>query len=160
MDHRSLELLEHTVAQGDRVREVLEADAVLEQPRDREDARDRAEGYDQLVVADLELAAERDCSHGPAILLEADSPAEKQVRVGAHLAQGHDDVAWLEGPGARLYEERGIEHEVLGRQDGRPALVEQSGDVATGEPASEDEGPAACLAYLHASCLARSWRSR
>ena len=50
---RLLERLDHVVAQPDRVGEALEADRVLVEARDRQRARDRADGDEELVVAEL-----------------------------------------------------------------------------------------------------------
>ena len=66
---------------------------------------------------------------------------------GHIIRSGHDDVARLEGPGRGLGEERRVEHEVLAADDRRTALAEQARDVAAGEPAADDERPAACLAW-------------
>ena len=44
---------QHVVAQVDRLADRLEADAVLGQPRDRQDPRDRARADDEHVVSDL-----------------------------------------------------------------------------------------------------------
>ncbi|MBA3718296.1 MAG: hypothetical protein H0W87_08735 [Actinobacteria bacterium] len=51
-----LELAQDVVAQVDRVGEVLEAEAVLGEPGDRERARNGAEGEHELLVGDIERA--------------------------------------------------------------------------------------------------------
>ena len=159
MDRRPLELQEHAVAQRDRVGEILEADAVLERARHRKRARGRSERDDEPLVADLELARERFDDDGLALAVVARHVAEHELGVRAHLAERHDDVAWLERPRRRLGEERRVEHEVLERDDRRAAALEEPRDVAPGEASAEDERPAACLASLHGSCLPR-WRGR
>ena len=73
--------------------------------------------------------------------------------MGAHLAERDDDVPWLERARAGLGQERRIEHEVLGRDDRRAATLQEPGDIASGEPAAEDQSSAACLASLHTSCF-------
>ena len=59
MDGRALELQEHAIPERDRVREVLEADAVLRQPGYREGARRRSERHHEALVVDLQGAGER-----------------------------------------------------------------------------------------------------
>ena len=54
-----LELAEQPVTERDRIGDVLEAPAVLREPRDRERPRNRAERDDEPLVLDLERAAER-----------------------------------------------------------------------------------------------------
>jgi hypothetical protein len=56
---RELELAEDVVSQMDGVREGLELDAVLAEPRNGRDARDRAEGDDKVGVAEDRLAVVR-----------------------------------------------------------------------------------------------------
>src|SRR5690606_21916869 len=52
--HRAggLHLAEHGVAERDRLLDLLETEPELGQPRDRQRARDRAEGGDDVVVGD------------------------------------------------------------------------------------------------------------
>ena len=159
MDRRTLELEEHAVPQGDRVGEILEADAVLEQSRDWKRARGRSERNDEPFVADLELARERLDGDRLAFGIVAQHAAEDELGVRAHLAQRNHHVAWLERPRGRFGQKRRVEHEVLERDDGCAAALEESRDVAPGEASAEDERPATCLASLHGSCLPR-WRCR
>ena len=155
MDRRALELEEYAVSQRDRVGEILEADAVLEQTRNRERARRRSEGDDEPLVADLELAGERLDAHDASLAIELADVAEHELCVRAHLPKRHDDVARLERSRRGLGQERRVEHEVLERDDRRAAPLQQARDVAPGEPSAEDERSAACLASLHGSCLPR-----
>ena len=102
MDRRALELEEHAVPQRDRVGEILEADAMLEQTRHRKRARGRSERDDEPLVADLELAGERLDDDRLALGIVAQHVAEDELGVRAHLAQRDDDVARLERPRGRL----------------------------------------------------------
>ncbi len=139
MDRRALELQEHAVPQGDRVGEILEADSVLEQARDRKRARGRSECDDESLVADLEHARERLDGDGLAFAIEAGHAAEDELGVRAHLAQRDYDVAWLERPRGRLGQKWRVEHEVLERDDGRAAALEEPRDVAAGEASAQDQ---------------------
>ena len=159
VDRRTLELVQHAVAQRDCVREVLEADPVLAQPGHRESARDSAQRDHQALVGDLDRSRERLGHDDPAVAVEPGDAAEQQLRVRAHLTERHDDVARLERPRARFGQQRRVEHVVLERDDRRAARPVQARDVAPGEPAAEDQRPAARLASLHRSCLPR-WRPR
>jgi hypothetical protein len=58
MDHGTFELLQQTVTQPDCVGQVLEAQTVLPQPGDREEAGNGSQRYDQAFVGDLARAGE------------------------------------------------------------------------------------------------------
>ena len=159
MDGRALELQEHSVPQRDRIGKILEADAVLEQPGHRKGSYRRSEGDHEPFVADLELAGERLDGDGIVFAVEAGDAAEDELGMRAHLAQRHHHVTRLERPRRRLGQERRVEHEVLQRDDGRAAALEEPRDVAAGEASTQDQRSPACLASLHGSCLPR-WRGR
>ena len=159
MDRGPLELEEDAVAQRDRVGEILEADAVLSKSRHRKRSRRGSERDDEPLVADLELARERFDGDRLALGIVAQHVAEDELGVRAHLAQRDYHVAWLERPRGRLGQERRVEHEVLERDDGCAAALEEPRDVAPGKASAQDERPATCLASLHGSCLPR-WRGR
>jgi hypothetical protein len=90
----------------------------------------------------LECAGLRLDGRGPGCRVERGQPAEEEVRVRAHEAQRHDDVARLQRPGGGLREERREKHEVLAADDRRAAVSEEPRDVGAGEPAAEHERPA------------------
>ena len=160
VDHRPLELDEDAVAKGDRVREVLEARAVLGEPGDGQDASSRAERDDEARVLDLDGPGESLHADAPVLAVVRRHVPEEQLRVRAHLPERHDHVPGFERAGRGLGQERRVQHEVLERDDGRASTLQETCDVATREPASEDERPAACRASLHGSCLPRRWRTR
>lgn len=62
--------------------EVLEAERVLRQAGDRQDANDRSPRHDELLVDEL--------------LLGCDHAAEQQLGVRAHLPYRHDGVPRLQ----------------------------------------------------------------
>jgi hypothetical protein len=159
MDDRPLELQEDQVAEGDRVGEVLEAVPVLREPRDRKDPGARTQRDDEPLVADLDRPGDGLDTDGLALAIVGRHVTEEQLRVRAHLPEGDDHVPGLERSGCRLGKERRVQHEVLERDDGRAAALQEARDVAAGEPPSEDERPTACLTSLHGSCLPR-WGSR
>ena len=159
MDRCALELEEHAVPQCDRVGEILEAEAMLQQTRYGKRACGCSERDDEPLVADLELAREGFDGDRLAFGIVAQHVAEDELGVRAHLAERDHHVAWLERPRGRFGEERRVEHEVLERDDGCAAPLEEPRDVAPGEASAQDECPAACLASLHGSCLPR-WRGR
>ena len=82
--------------QGDRVGEVLEADAVLEQAWYRERPRGRAERDDEPLVARLRARRRATPRRSPCLAIVARDAAEDELGVRAHLAQWDDDVAGLE----------------------------------------------------------------
>ena len=134
-----LELAEHVIAQVDRLREGLEREAMLGEPRDRHDTRDRAERDHELVPAHglhADLGVDL-CS----AFLEVDPghAADQQVGVGAHHAKRHDRVPRLERSRRRLGQKRRVEHEVLEADDRRAARAEQPRDVRAGEAPAEDQ---------------------
>ena len=132
----------------DRVCEVLEAEAVLGQAGNRQSARDRAEREDGLLVADFERAGLGLHRCRTAGRVERRQLSEEQLRMGAHQAQRHHDMARLERARGRLRQERREEHEVLEADDRRAALAEEPCDVRAGEAAAEDEGAASRVPAL------------
>ena len=108
-----LERLDHVVSQPDRVGEALEADRVLVETGDRQRARDRADGNDELVVAQLlDLAVvgvELDRARRRIV---AGDRAEAQVGALEDVAQRRDHVARLERSRRGLGQKRRVEHEV------------------------------------------------
>ena len=145
---RSLELSEDAVAEGDRVGEVLEAEAVLSEAGHREDARDGAEREHELVVADVEHTRVRRLDvREPLLLVDRGHAAEHELGVGAHLPERHDRVPRLERARGRLREHRRVEHEVLRADDRRAVLAEQPGDVAAREAAADHQHPASRLTH-------------
>src|SRR5262245_6689144 len=159
IDRRALELQEDVVAEPDCVGEVLEADAVLGQAGYRQGAGRRAERDHETLVADLEGSGKRVDGDGLPVTVVSRDLAEDELRMRTHLPKRDDDVPWLERSRCRFRKERRVEHEVLGRDDGGAASLQQARDVAPGETASEHERPTACLVSLHGSCLPR-WRPR
>ena len=159
VDRCALELEQDPVAQGDRIGEILESEAVLHEAWYRERPGRRAECDDEPLVADLQLSRERVDPHDPALAIEGAHAPEDELGVWAHLPERHDDVARLERSRRGLGEERCVEHEVLARDDGCATAFQESSDVAAGEASAEDERATACLASLHGSCLPR-WRGR
>ena len=137
------------VSQRDRVGERLEAAPVLGEPRDRQRARDGAEGDDEVRVAQVdETVAGLHLDALPLGIVGHGAP-EDEVGVGAHHAQGDDDVPRLEGARRRLGKHGRVEHEVLGADDRRSMRAEQAGDVRPGEAAAEHERSAAGVPVGH-----------
>ncbi len=161
MDRRALELQQDLIAERDRIGKVLEPGAMLDQAGNREHACRRAEGDDELLVADLERSRERVDGDVPALAIECRDVAEHELGVRAHLPERDHDVPWFERPGRGLGEERRVEHRALAGDDRRAAALQKPRDVASGEAAAEDERSPTCLATLHGSCLPRwPYRSR
>ena len=139
-----LELLEHVVSQVDRLGDRLEPDRMLDQPRDRRRARDRAQRDDERVELLLErIALDRLHRRRASGHVDRRRAAQEQPRTRAHDAHGHDGVARLDRAGRRLRKKRRVEH-VVARVDQRHLdlpcpLSEHPGDVASGEPGSEDQ---------------------
>ena len=136
---RSLEPLEHVVAECDRVGQILEAAAVLDEARHGEDPRDGPECHHEPLVCDDSGTGDRLCGDRPACQVDRGRAAEQQLGMWAHLPERHDDVARLEGAGGRLGEQGGVEHRVLGREDRRAGLAEQASDVGAGEATAENQ---------------------
>ena len=156
------EPLQHVVAQVDGVGQVLEAECVIGEPRDRERARDRPERDDEVAVADVHDPLERLDLNAPALEVERRRAAKDELGVWAHRAQGHDHVPRLEGAGGGLRQQRGEEHRVLRADDRGTALAETAGDVAARVPPADDDRAATRLPLAHASTIAAwpGFRSR
>jgi hypothetical protein len=89
---------------------------------------------------------------GVRVEIESGHAAEDQLRVRAHLAQGHDAVPRLERPRRSLGQERGVEHEVLLAHDRRAAVAELARDVGAGEAAADhQDAPARFSRCAHVS---------
>ena len=72
------------IAKGDRVGQILEAEGVLGEPRDRERSRNRAERDDEVAIGHVDqrfLGLDVDT---PALRIVRDRPAEDEVGVRAH----------------------------------------------------------------------------
>ena len=160
VDDGALELQEDVVAERDRIGEVLEAHPVLGEARDGQCAGPGPEGDHQPLVRDLDWPGERVHEDGPPLAVEPRHVAEQELCMRAHLAERDDDVARLERAGGRLGQERRVQHEVLERDDRRPAALQEPRDVASREAPSQDERASACCASVHGSCLPRRWRVR
>ena len=143
---RALERLDHVVAQPDRVGQALEPDRVLVEAGNGQRARDRADGDEELVVADLlVLALVRRERQRAGLGVVGGDRAEAQVRALQDVAQRRDDVARLQRPGRRLRQERRVEHEVdvvderEPRRLARQEALELAGGRHPGEPTSGDD---------------------
>ena len=143
-----LEPSQDVVAEMDRVRKILEAEAVLGQAGNRQAARDRAEGQDGLLVVDLEGAGLSLDRGRVASRIERRQPTEEELCMWAHQAERHDDVTRFERARGCLGQERREEHEVLEAHDRRATLAEEPCDVRAGEAAAEDEGAASGVPAL------------
>jgi hypothetical protein len=133
-----VELTDYVVAQVDGVGQVLEGHRVLCQPWDGQHPGDRAQGDHEtsvghLYVADLRLNRDR-----PSGRVQRRDPTPEQLGVRTHLAQRHERVPWLDGAGSDLGKKRGVEHRVLGADDG--GFGEQARHVGPAEPSAEDQG--------------------
>jgi hypothetical protein len=112
------------VSQRDCVRQVLEAEGVARQTRDRQDARDGADGDQELVVAErLVAAVERAHVDLAQAGVGAGEPREVEVRPFELLADRHHHVARLEGARGRAGQERRVEQEVDVGDDPDPRAV-------------------------------------
>lgn len=147
---------QHVVAQVDGLADGLHADADLGQARDGQRARDGAERRDEhvvLVLLDVTVGElDRD---GLALVLDAGGAAGDHVAALEDLAQGHHDVAGLDGTGRRLGEERLVGHVRLGvdHRDGRLAgtqlLLQSQRGVHADVPTADNHDP--CGLRLHSS---------
>ena len=81
-----VEPLQNVVAQEDRVGEILEGQGVIGQARDRQGARDRAEGDDELLVVDGDVAFERLDLDALPLEVELGGVPEHELGVRAHHA--------------------------------------------------------------------------
>ena len=155
-----LQLAEHVVAEVDRLGQRLEGEGVLGEARHRHRPRHRAERDHQLLPADRLCAGIGLDRRRRALQVDGGRAAEQQLRVRAHRAERDDRVARLQRPRCGLGQQRRVEHEVLRRDDRRPALAEQARDVGPGESASEDEHATTRAALAHPPLLAsRAWRA-
>ena len=148
---------EDVVSEVDRVGEGLEPEAVLGETWDRQRARDRAERQHDVSVMDVDALLARVHVDGLAVGVETRRLSEQEFGVRAHEPQRDDDVPRLERSRRGLGEQRCEEHEVLGADDRRAALAEQTRNVGAGEASAHDQRPASCLPCRHGSTIAR-WR--
>ena len=141
---RPLERLDHVVSQPDRVGEALEPDRMLVEARDGQRPRNRPDGDEELVVADLlVLALVRGQSERPRLRIVRAHGAEPQVCPAQDVAQRRDDVARLQHAGGRLRQERRVEHEVDvvdERQPGRLARQDVLELARRGHPRESTTG--------------------
>ena len=112
---------------------------MLEQTGDGQRARHGAERQHEFAPLDRLWPLVRLDGRGARPEIERGHAAEDQLRVRAHLAQGHDAVPRLERPRGGLGQERGVEHEVLLARDRRAAVAELARDVGAGEAAADHE---------------------
>lgn len=149
-----VELLQHVVAQGDRLADGREAHAVLGQARHGGGPGDRAGGHHQDVVPDFggqsEFAARRRVHPGGAGgVVDPGDPGGEHPAVGERGAQRHDDVARVDGTGRDLGQQR-LERQVGLRLDDRqldPAvpqpgaqqLLETQRGAQSGAAAADDQ---------------------
>jgi hypothetical protein len=105
------EVREDAVAHGRGLLDLLEADRVLGETGDRQQARHRAEAHDEVVVGDLELLALLGV-HDHRVLGAADrgDGAGDDLGAGEDLAQRREDVAGIDAAGADLGEEGRVGH--------------------------------------------------
>ena len=155
-----LQLAEHVVAEMDRLGQRLEGEGVLGESRHRHRPRHRAEGDHQLLPADRLRAGVGLDRRRARLQVDGGRAPEQQLRVRAHRPERDDRVARLQRPRCGLRQQRRVEHEVLRRDDRRPALAEQACDVGPGEAASEDEHATTRAALAHLPLLAsRAWQA-
>ena len=143
---RPLERLDHVVPEPDRVGQALEADRMLVETRNGQRPRDRSDGDEELVVADLLVLAlmvrER---QRPSFGIVGGDRTEAEVRAPQDVAQRRDDVPRLQHAGRRLRQERRVEHEVdvvderEPRRLVREKLLQLTGGRHPREPSSGDD---------------------
>src|SRR3954451_1874701 len=146
---RRLELAKNVVPERDCVGEVLETQRVFGEARNREGAGDGAERDDEVLVFELDAARLRLDIDLPRAFVDLCDLAEDEVGVRAHHPERNDDVARLEGARSGFRQRRRVEHEVLAADDRAGGGAEQPADVASRDPAAEDERSALGVAVLH-----------
>lgn len=139
------EVRQDAVAHGGRLLDLLEADRVLREARDGQQAGDGTEADDQVVVGDLELLVLLEVHHH-GVLGAADrgDRAGDDLRARQHLAQGRQDVARIDAAGADLGEEGRVRHVRTRVDDGdRDLRAESLAQLGSGRQtdgtASQDE---------------------
>ncbi len=141
-----VELLQHVVAQPDRLLDALHADALLGQAGNGERARDGAECHHQVVEGDLvRLADERRDGGDPAVLVDGGDAAGEDFGLRQHAPQRHHDVPRRDAAGRRLGEEGLVRHVRTRVDDGDGCLAvahllqDAAGCVQSDVPATNDE---------------------
>ena len=81
-----LQPAQDVISERDRVGEILEAHAVLGEARHGKGARDRSEGDDEALVADVDLTELARDPNDTGVLVECQDVAQQQLGVPAHLA--------------------------------------------------------------------------
>ncbi len=153
---RDVEPVEHLVAQGDRLFDVLEPGGLLGQARDRERPGDRAERDDDLVVGELVVGALLGHHLGDlAVVVDTGDATGDHPAALEGLAERHHHVPRFHRAGRRFGQERLVRHHRAGVDHGDPDLAPASGlpqavrGVHPDVTASDDED----VRYLGCHCL-------
>ncbi len=148
------------VAEEDRLLDVLEADADVDQAGDREGAGDRASGHHDVVVLEVEgVAVERLDRRLLLGVVDVGDLARDDAAVTQDRAQRDDDVARLERAGSSLREEGLVGHVGvrLDHSDGRltltklELLLQTQCGVEADVASADHQDPCGLFGHDHAS---------